>query len=203
MSTETLTKEWNESLFGVYLERKLNEFFPETNISVAFLKDENPERQARSEQALHAALREKTTILRRSDGKPETMNGSFVSASHAEHLTLAVAARATVGCDIELLVERDGEIWKDLLGEENFKLAQLISTNSGLSFSAGATKVWTAVECLKKCAIKAPLLMDSNADNWTVFISGSSRIYVTEAQINGFEPKVIIGVLANKDDASI
>ncbi len=203
MSREMSNDGWNESLFGIYLERKLNEFFPEANISVAFLKDKNLERQARSERAMQSALGKKTTILRRNDGKPETTNGSFVSASHTEHLTLAVAARTTVGCDIETLLERDGEIWKDLLGEENFKLAQLISSANGLNISACATKVWTAVECLKKCAIKAPLLLDSNADEWAVFISGASRIYVTEAQINGCEPKVIIGVLANNDDTSI
>jgi hypothetical protein len=71
-------------------------------------------------------------------------------------LTLAVAApqaHGAVGCDLEAVTTRSRESWQDLLGAERLALADLVARESGDAFDAAATRVWGALEALKKAGV--------------------------------------------------
>jgi hypothetical protein len=74
------------------------------------------------------------TLRRRPDGKPEARSG--VSAAHAGILAVAIAAGGPAGCDIEPVVDRDGQAWYDLLGSERVALARLIAREVQEEFGA-------------------------------------------------------------------
>jgi enediyne polyketide synthase len=84
--------------------------------------------------------------------------------AHADGLTLAVAGRGTLGCDMELIAERPSATWRDLLGSERFRLAERIGAESGEDLDAASTRVWAALESLKKAgtAADAPLVLDAS-----------------------------------------
>ena len=68
-----------------------------------------------------------------------------MSASHCGDLTMAVAGHSPVGCDLELVVTRPPEIWRDMLGVERFKLAEVISREAQETLDVAATRVWTSM----------------------------------------------------------
>ena len=102
--------------------------------------------------------------------------------AHAANLVLAIAGQTTddrIGCDLETVVERTAETWRDLLGAERFALAQLIAGQPGERPDAAATRVWTAAESLHKAGSPAgaPLLLEAALDDgWLLLRSGSLRI---------------------------
>jgi enediyne polyketide synthase len=100
---------------------------------------------------MQAAAGGTTAILHRNDGKPEAANGKFVSASHMDDLTMAVASTSPVSCDFEKVVERSLEMWSDLLGDDGYAMAQRISIEINEDLNISATRVWSARECAKKC----------------------------------------------------
>src|SRR4030095_2524286 len=112
---------WPEGLLTPYVERRLLELMPGVEVSVAFERNGGSDRRDRSTRTMESALGT-CEIVRRTNGKPEACDGRFVSASHSGNLTMAVAGRAPVGCDLELVMTRPPEIWCDLLGVERFKL---------------------------------------------------------------------------------
>ena len=141
---ETLSRQtpWPEALLGPYLERSLEELVPHSNVSVALVNGD-------SETALRYLLGDNLRIQHRSDGKPEVHHASTVSTAHAGELTLAVIGSS--GCDLEAVAPRP---WRDLLGPERLALAHQL----GEQIDVAGTRVWTALECLKKAgAADAPL----------------------------------------------
>jgi enediyne polyketide synthase len=170
---------WPGNLLGPYLERRIGELIPGSDVSVAVdsevgqasrlpgehvsasrefpsasptegRRDARPTLPVRSDATMQAALDSPWPIRRRPDGKPEAAGGRAVSASHAGTLTLAVAGSGPLGCDIEPVVARTAALWLDLLGAERFRLAELLAAEVGEDFDTAATRVWAAGECLKK-----------------------------------------------------
>jgi enediyne polyketide synthase len=144
------------ALLAPYVERRLQELLPGPSVRVAL----GPELDA----PLH----------HRPDGRPEGQ----VSRSHAGDLVLEVQGEGRIGCDLEPVAARSEEAWRDLLGER-VALAGLIARATGEDRDAAATRVWTAVEALKKAgaAHGAPLLLESGAaDGWVLLRSGGMRI---------------------------
>ena len=196
--------DWNLPLLTIFLERKFAEMQKETKISFALLHDDESERQTLSDRAIQKALGEKTKILRRRDGKPETANGKFVSASHAEKLTFAVAGKTPVSCDIEKIVERSSEAWADLLGEIDYKTAQRISSEAAENFQVSATRIWSARECLKKISAgsNGSLSLEKMEMDGSIILSmNNSFVYSYPAQFTG--QKTILSVLVKKDENSV
>lgn len=160
---ETLSRQtpWPEALLGPYLERSLEELVPQSKVSVALLN-------ADSETALRHLLGDDVRVHRRSDGKPE-VNHDIVSTAHAGELTLAVTGSS--GCDLETVAPRP---WRDLLGPGRFTLAQQL----GEEIDIAATRVWTALECLKKAGATdaAIVFKEVRSDDWMLFASGTRTI---------------------------
>lgn len=181
---ETLSRRtpWTEPLLGPYLERSLEELLPQSRVAVAFLK-------GITDTAIQQLLGDHVHILRRADGKPEVNDPLKISAAHAGELTLAVAGPGPIGCDLEVVTSRP---WRDLLAQDRFTLAQQISEE----FDIAATRVWSALECLKKSGVTtdAPLALNSAiTDGWVLFASGTRTIATYLAQMR--EERLVAGIL--------
>jgi enediyne polyketide synthase len=140
-------------------------------------------------------------LRHRPDGKPETEGGGQVSVSHAGGLLLAVARQGRVGCDLEPVAERPEEVWRGLLGQERFRLAELIARERSEGRDAAATRVWTAVESLAKAGVPpgAPLTLesagDAGDDGWLILRSGTFRIGILLAPVRELAGEAALAVL--------
>jgi len=184
-------------LLTPYLERSLLDLVPDAHVSIAFERNGTPDRRERSTRAIESALGA-SGIIRRANGKPEACNGCDVSASHSGDLTMAVAGRSPVGCDLEVVATRSTAIWSDMLGIDRFKLAELISAETHETLDQAATRVWTAVECLKKAGagIDAPLVLNSVAPNgWILLTSGDLKIVSGVVKRDGDSEDLAIALL--------
>ncbi len=137
-------------------------------------------RRTQTEVAVNRMLERPVVVSHRGDGKPEVAaDGVSVSASHAAGVTLAVVGSDRVSCDAEAVRDRTPEDWQALLGAEQFALAELIQRERGEELSVTATRIWGAVECLRKIgrAVVGPITLgQSRPDGWVRFDSGQAQI---------------------------
>jgi enediyne polyketide synthase len=196
---------WPEGLLTPYVERCLLEVIPGADVSIAFELDQASDRRERSTRAIESALGT-GCVIRRADGKPEACDGRDVSASHSGNLTIAVAGRSPVGCDLEIVSMRPPEIWYDILSVERFKLAEVISREAQEMLDVAATRVWTSVECLKKAGagVSAPLVFDGVSPNgWILLASGEMKIASCVIKRNGEKQDLAIAVLTGGGHARV
>jgi enediyne polyketide synthase len=119
---------------------------------------------------------------------------------------MAVAGRSPIGCDLDLVVTRSPEIWCDMLGVERFKLAEVISRETGETLDVAATRVWTSVECLKKAGagLTAPLVFAGVAPNgWILLASGELKIASCVIERAGEKEDLAITLLTGGGDARV
>ena len=119
---------------------------------------------------------------------------------------MAVAGHSPVGCDLERVVTRPPEIWSNMLGVERFTLAEVISRETQETLDVTATRVWTAVESLKKAGagITAPLVFASAAPNgWMLLTSGELKIVSGVVQTDGAKEELAIALLTGGGDARV
>jgi enediyne polyketide synthase len=189
---------WPEALLGPYLERRLEELADAgAPVKVALQRGWRGERAAGSDQVLQQALGSAARIRRRPDGKPVLPDEDGLSAAHALDLTLAVARAGGAACDLEEVATRTDALWCDLLGREKFKLAQRMARQGAESVDTAATRLWTALECLKKIGrpAGAPLVLESNtADGWTLLRSGAIVILTHVAAVRGLKSPLGVAV---------
>jgi enediyne polyketide synthase len=147
-------------------------------------------------------------VLRRPDGKPELpgADAPHVSSAHARDLTLGVASARRVACDLEIVEGRSPDLWRDLLGADGIRLAELIAGEASERVCASATRVWAAQECLKKAgAVKGGALVyaDSTADGWVTLASGTSSFASTLCRVEGIPEPVVVGILSQAGDEGV
>jgi enediyne polyketide synthase len=150
--------------------------------------------------AVSRMLGQQAVLRHRGDGKPEVDDGQgvSVSASHGAGVTLAVADEEQVGCDAEAVRELSAEDWAGLLGGEQFALAELIRTERNEDLSVAATRVWGAVECLRKAgrAAAGPVtLVSSGPGGWVLLRSGRARIATFTTHLRDQPTPVIFTIL--------
>ena len=166
-------------LLGIYLERRLSELLPGTDVAIRVMQDASMDRRARADALICTSLGEPVTVWRRADGRPEAASAAQLSVAHAGPLTLTVLGEGPVGCDIEPVTCKSSSVWRNLLRADRYDLAQTVSGEMNEDFDTAATRVWTANECLKKAgaAVDSPLLLRSTtADNCVLFSSGKLTI---------------------------
>jgi enediyne polyketide synthase len=207
-----LSRPWAEPLLSAYLERRLEELMPATEVVIALNRDTVG--TDRSERALAQAFGRPLGLQRRADGKPVLAahlapKGRWsaapplswhLSAAHAGEVTLVAAGPGRVGCDIEPVSSRSAQSWEDLLGAERCKLADVIAHEAAEDTGAAATRVWVARECLKKAGapLDAPLaLAKTPQDGWVLLASGSLRIATFVAPVGQASNRLAVGVLAD------
>ena len=198
---------WAEPLLGTYAERRVAELIPGADVAIQTLLNGNGDRRFRSARAMQRMLGEKSVIQKRPDGKPEVSgNGRLeVSVSHAGDLTLAVSGRGPIGCDVEPVTPRAESVWQDLLGRERFGLAQVVAEEAAENHDAAATRVWAALESLKKAGamMDAPLVLESAAeDGWVTLTAGPFTLATLVARVRSSREPLALAV-AVKPDASL
>jgi len=196
---------WPEGLLTPYVERCLLALIPGASVSVAFERNETLDRRDRSTHAIESLLGA-GCVIRLATGKPTACDERDVSASHCGDLTMAVAGRAPVGCDLELVTTRTPGIWSDILGAEPFALAEVISREAQETLDTAATRVWTSIECLKKAGagMTAPLVFTSVAANgWILLTSGHLKIASGVVQRDGEKEELAIALLTGGEDARV
>ncbi|MFP5265241.1 MAG: SDR family NAD(P)-dependent oxidoreductase [Blastocatellia bacterium] len=197
---------WPVGLLSPYVERRIQELIPGSGIAVALARNLDGERQVHSDLMIQQCLREPVSVQRRHDGKPEVAGMREVSVSHSGETTLAVASFGPVGCDIEKVASRPIWLWRDLLGIERFKLAEAIALQAGESIHAAATRVWAAIECLKKggALVNAPLVISSSDDRcWALLSSGPLVIATASLMIEGAQDALVLAVLVKEQQCEL
>ncbi|MBD2665827.1 6-deoxyerythronolide-B synthase [Richelia sinica FACHB-800] len=194
------TKPWVEPLLAVYIERRLKEFVPTANVSVAIERDVDTERQTRSDYAISKALGANISIWRRPDGKPETA-GLAISTAHSHDLTFAVVGTVPLSCDLETVVPRSIATWYKLLNWDHSQLVETIAQVYSEPPNTAATRVWTALECLQKAGamVNTPLSLSSTTDDaWVSFAAGSLLISTFITSLQGQDNPLIFAVLLSQ-----
>ena len=186
-------------LLAPLLERLASERIPQPMLRVGI--ERGDDRRA-SRRAIERALGCPAGLRHRPDGRPELDDPEqSVSSSHAEGWTLAVAGRGSVACDLEAVRQRTESAWRDLLGPDRSALSKLLASESGEDFSRAATRVWTAVECLKKTGVDAttPLVYRprpaGTADACRVLSAGGLDVVTLPLDVQGVEPQLMAALL--------
>ncbi|GAA3865719.1 type I polyketide synthase [Streptomyces sedi] len=193
------TGPWVAPLLGSYLERTLEEVTG-ARVAVAVEPDgpEPAERGERTALAAGRALGRPATVDYRPDGRPEVA-GTGVSASHGAGVTLCVAGSGALGCDVEAVAPRTAEEWAGLLGAY-LPVADLLAKESGESTDSARTRVWSAVECLRKAGLPlgdAPLTLAARErTGWSVLVSGTARIATFATALRNVNEQVVFAILS-------
>jgi enediyne polyketide synthase len=194
---------WSAALLTSWVERRLQEIFPASGVRVALERTALDPSGQRESAPTVTRLLGGATLRHRPDGRPEAESGEQVSVAHAGALVLAVARDGRIGCDLETVSERTPEAWRDLLGDERHRLAELIGRERGETPAAAATRVWTALESLRKAgaAHDAPLTLDLDPldqavdDGWLLLRSGALRIATLLAPVRELSGDAALAVL--------
>ena len=171
---------WPDALLAPYLERRLEELAGAgVPVKVALERGLREERPANSDAVIQQALGKTARIWRRPDGKPVFLGEEEISAAHANGFH---AGRRECGrSGLRFGGSRganDNAVGVILLGGEKFQLAERMALEQVESLDAAATRLWTAMECMKKIGqpVMSPLVLGSNTeDGWTQLRSGRSR----------------------------
>jgi enediyne biosynthesis thioesterase len=133
--------------------------------------------------------------LHRADGRPEA--DQPVSAAHSGRLVLAATAPCPVGCDLEAVQARDPSVWNDLLGERLGGLARTLAAKQRGGFEEAATRVWAALEALKKAGAslaQTPLILEQVSGDWTILASGGFRVATWAGTIGALPARTAVAV---------
>jgi enediyne polyketide synthase len=191
---------WVAPLLGPYLERSLEDVVGRRIAVAVEPHGDAPagsvaQRRGFTADAAARALGSPVAVRHRPDGRPELEPGRHMSmsAAHGLGVTLSVVSDAEVACDIEAVSMRSAHEWRGLLGE-HARVAELVAKETGEAPDTAATRVWGAVECLRKAGIMAgaPLtVLPRRKDAWVVFAAGDLRIatFVTALR-DALEPAV-------------
>ncbi|MEO7262048.1 MAG: polyketide synthase dehydratase domain-containing protein, partial [Jatrophihabitantaceae bacterium] len=204
------TGPWLAGLLGPYLERRTELTLGGVSLRCAVVSDGlypaqgQDARREQTAKALGWALGEPATVRYRPDGKPEIGGGVEVSSSHSAGLTFVVAsASRPVSCDVEVITGRSERDWAELLGQEPFALAQLLAFERGEELSLAATRVWGAVECLRKVgrARIEPITVDEpRPDHWVSLRSGAARITTFPTTVRDVKEPVVFTMLTEGEN---
>jgi enediyne polyketide synthase len=193
---------WVAPLLGSYLERSLEQVLG-AHPAVVVEPDPVPvgetsthDRRGQTQLAASRALGRLAPLRYRSDGRPET-DGATVSASHGAGLTMLVAGTGRIGCDVESVVARSGADWADLLGAEQLAVRDLLVREAGDTDAVAGTRVWSALECLRKVGATAQALVLDRVrpDGWAVLSAGHATVATWVTTLNDRPDPVVFAVL--------
>jgi enediyne polyketide synthase len=188
-------------LLGPYLERRLPAL---GHVGTPHVLCVDAARgRARGDEAIRLLLGDGVVLHRRPDGKPEVESGA-VSVSHSDVLTLAVAAGVPIGCDVETITPRSSKLWRDLLGGERADVGEWIAREAAESDAVAGTRVWTAIESLKKAGAPPDLALTVGgelADGWVTLKAGRYRVstWVPPGPANG----IALAIATEDTDAQL
>jgi enediyne polyketide synthase len=194
---------WVPAMLGPYLERALERAL---GGSRAVVVEPDPAdsadgatgvaaRRAQTRLAVSRAVDAPVELRYRPDGKPE-LDGYEVSASHTAGLTLAVVGSGSLTCDVETVVDRTEADWAGLLGADLLGLRDALVAETGEPADVAGTRVWTALECVRKTgAMTQALALDRVEDGWVLLSAGEARVATWTTTIKGRSAPVTFAVL--------
>jgi enediyne polyketide synthase len=197
---------WSPALLGSYLELAAEPVLGDgIRVAISPFADSGPAtaviRRHRTALALSQALGQRAEVTYRPDGKP-LLDGAFVSSSHGGGVTFAVASqRRPVGCDVELAIPRPEHEWAALLGKDGGALARLVASSRGEDFSVAATRVWGAIESLRKTGHASVTLVESSwpgQDRWALLRAGNAKIASFATTLRETAGTVVFSILAEE-----
>jgi enediyne polyketide synthase len=210
MSGSEFSGKWPEPLLGPYIERKVSELIPGVELAVGTDISTGDDRKYRSEHTIKRLLGNNALLEHRPDGKPELheVDDSLdVSISHSGDVTLVIAGTGRIGCDVEPVTTRSTTVWKDLLGLDGFKLAEYVSNEAGEGLDPAATRVWSAIECLKKSGASVTnacmSFKSSTNDGWVTLSSGHTTIATLVCNTRNCDSTMVFAALARGDNAGV
>ena len=198
---------WVPAMLGPHLERALE---PLLGGRRAVVVEPDPageparttaERRSRTELAVSRALDRPVRLRYRPDGKPEC-DGAEVSASHVAGLTLVVAGADRVACDAESVVERSEDDWAGLLGADLLVVRDLLVAEAGDTPAAAGTRVWSALECIRKAGGSTQVLTadGTRPGGWVLLSGGGFRIATWTTTVEGRPHPIVFAVLSPRKD---
>lgn len=197
---------WVPAMLSGYLERTLERVL---GGSRAVIVEPDPEpvrpgaqtdRQAQTELAAGRALGGPVTVRHRPDGKPE-LDGAAISASHGAGVSLVVTGSGRLGCDVETVVHRTEEDWAGLLGDGLRRVRDLVMAESGENADVAGTRMWTALECLRKAGVTTrTLVVDRlHPDGWVELSAGDVKVATWVTTLSHQADSVVFAVLAGEE----
>ncbi|MCT2583757.1 type I polyketide synthase [Actinophytocola gossypii] len=197
---------WVPALLGSYLERAAERVL---GGSRAVVVEPNPatglfeaeDRRAQTALAAGRALGRVARVRYRPDGRPE-IDDAALSASHGAGVTMVVTGTGPLACDVETVLDRDGDDWATLLGEQQVPVCELVAAETGESLSLAATRVWSALECLRKAGVTAQALTLDRVDEegWVLLSDGDARIATWVTTLNDVREPVVFAVLSGEEN---
>jgi enediyne polyketide synthase len=191
---------WVAPMLSGYLERALERVLGGSRAVVVEPDAGASDRQGQTQIAASRALGGPVTVRYRPDGKPE-VDGAFVSASHSAGVSLVVAGSGRLACDIETVSARSASDWAGLLGSL-VGVRDLVVTETGESVDVASTRVWSALECLRKAGVTdRTLTVDrSHGDGWLVLSAGDAKIATWVTTLTSGPDSVAFAVLAGEEN---
>ena len=189
---------WVPPMLSGYLERALEQVLGGSRaVVVEPDPGEGADRQEQTELAAGRAMGGPVTVRHRPDGKPELADAA-ISASHGAGVSLVVTGSGRLGCDIEPVAARSAEDWTGLLGVDLAGVRDLVAAESGEDVDTASTRVWCALECLRKAGITDRTLTVDRAhgDGWLVLSAGDAKVATWVTTLTYGPDPVALAVLA-------
>ncbi|MDQ2586818.1 SDR family NAD(P)-dependent oxidoreductase [Saccharothrix yanglingensis] len=191
---------WVPAMLSGYLERALERVLGGGRAVVVEpdpRTGEPADRRTQTRLAASRALGRSVEVRYRPDGKPE-VDGASISASHGAGVSLVVTGPGTLGCDVEAATPRNDWDWVSLLGKNLFRVRDLVVAESGEDPSTAGTRLWSALECLRKTGTTTrDLVVDRiTPDGWVVFSTGDVRVATWATTLNDLSDPVVFAVLS-------
>jgi enediyne polyketide synthase len=194
---------WVPSMLSGYLERALEKALGGSRAVVVEpdpVGDDSADRRTQTEIAVSRAVGLPTAVRHRPDGKPE-IDGASVSASHGAGVTLAVVGTGRLGCDVETVLPRDKDTWDGLIGANLVPVRDLLVAETGESLDVASTRVWSALECLRKTGATNQALTAEHTEStgWVRLSAGDAKIATWVTTLNDVPEPVVFAVLSGEE----
>ena len=198
---------WPEPLLANFLERRLAELLPGAGLRVAAEAGAAGEHSG-TDHAIQLSLAGAARIHRRPDGKPviAATDAPAVSAANGGAMILAVTGRGMLACDVEPVASLPDDQWCALLGAERSRLAATVAGEAREAPDTARTRIWAAIECLKKAGLplQTPMSLGSvQPDGWILLTAGAASVATFVTTTRSSQVPVAIAMLSGSVHAGV
>ena len=190
-----VSRPWPPDVLAAYLERSLGLLWGQASTCRVAIKDTSAvPRESRGELAVSLATEGAEVLSRDAGGAPRLASGLGVSLAHHDRYTLVVIGDGPVGADMEVVEHRPETTWKGMLGSGPFATARALAASSGQDLDTCATRVWSAIECLRKVGIAGDIrLMVDDPPNgeWLTLAYGRTRLVTVTTSVSHVNNEVV------------
>lgn len=148
-------------------------------------------RRAHSDAVLSQLL-PSSTVGRTSDGRIVVEGNAHVSTAHEPRYTLALVSDHAIACDVEPADPRSAEAWQQLLGK-HWPVATRLAEEANEDLDSAATRVWGAMECVRKLGLRdaSLTLAQSPHDDVVTIHAGTQTVHSWVIRVGDGSPTVI------------